>query len=1109
MKKKIFAAAMLALLLALALMLSCCTGNVQPTETTVGTQSTGGAGGTEDTHGTSGSTDASGSSTAAATIPSINIIAPSGGSAEDPTAGTTVPGGSTPQAPTAGTAAPTQPSGGTTVTPTQPSGGTATTPSTPTTPTTPSDHEKVYVTVTFSIGEGRDDLYQTLELGTVLQQPVLEQVGGKYFAGWYTNSALAGAAFDFSQPVTADMTLYAKWLKRDSNISYAAAGYEGASFEWKDGMPSSAKVGYRLSGTTAYTYVDAPLIRAKDVSTARVDIVGLQGGKSYDFIIQTSGGASLTVEKMQVMSYDRSGYAHFNYTEGVGAYKDNGTLKSGALVIYLTEDNKNNILSSAYVNGKQVDISAYMGGGKYTGIGEMLNNRRYSGSDRFEVGIAKLCQVYGSVTIRVIGKVTATQNSDGTSSITGLTDYSSTGNGGSVGDNGRMARMVNAKNLTIEGIGEDACIYGWGIHFISGNADNSVPGGGTGFEVRNLRFEKYPEDAVGMEGEQEDSTLTSPVERCWIHNNSFYPGYCANPAESDKSEGDGSCDFKRGRYYTLSYNYFVDCHKTNLIGSGDSSLQYDITFHHNYWENCGSRMPLLRNANLHFYNNYISNDITMSTGITGNKLSLSYVSSVRANSFMFAEANYYDGCKNPVQLASGGAVKAYGNMYYACYEDDLSTKVANRTDKVSNSCKYAAGGIDYSSFDTDSKLFYYNAEEKRSDCYLTDAVTARLEVMQKAGTMKREGSSADTAMNKYSPSTTVQIDGGQLTVNLSAVTAGSTVNGIYFTAKGSSSGIKGKGQVITFRLLTETEVSVTVAATGKEVNLGELVSSDGTVWAGKFTQFSGTLPAGTYFIASGSKDKEVTVTSLVFRSASTEEEKIAAVEALIDAIPTAVTLSADCKAAIEAADAAYNALTAAQQAKVTNARKLETARGAYTELVNAQKPAELKAKLNALPDTLTSADAQAFAEVMALYNSINADKRGLTAAQQTKYNSLKAQYEALKQAAVVVIFTKDDPSLATKYGFTVSGNYKSGMTFVYGGVTYNCPLKMESDTKVSFTAAGTVTITIHTDTASKNIKVDGTRYTTDANGEVTLTLEAGSHTITKGDSLNLCYIILE
>ncbi len=83
------------------------------------------------------------------------------------------------------------------------------------------------------------------------------------------------------------------------------------------------------------------------------------------------------------------------------------------------------------------------------------------------------------------------------------------------------------------------------------------------------------------------------------------------------------------------------------------------------------------------------------------------------------------------------------------------------------------------------------------------------------------------------------------------------------------------------------------------------------------------------------------------------------------------------------------------------------------------------------------------------------------------------------------------------------------MTFVYGGETYNCPLKMESATKVSFTAAGTVTITIHTDTASKNIKVDGTRYTTDANGEVTLTLEAGSHTITKGDSLNLCYIILE
>ncbi len=1099
MKKKYIAAAMLALLLVLSILLSCCT-VTDPTAGSSGSSQSSGS--SESGSGNAqGDSQASGSGGTAATTPSVNIIAPSG---------STTPTGSGSSIGSTGSTAPTTSS--------QPTSGT-TNPSLPTTP----PEDKVYVNVTFVIGEGMADRTQSIELGTLLSQPVLEQVSGKYFAGWYANKALSGQPFDFSQPVTADMTLYAKWLKRDSNITYVAGGYESAALEWKDTEPAKARVGYRVSGTSAYTYVDAPLIRAKDSATARVDVVGLLGGGTYDFIIQTGSGASLTVEKLQISSYDRSGYAHFNYSEGVGAYENSGVLKSGALVIYLTESNKNNILASAYVDGKQVDISAYMGGGQYKGIGELLNNRRYSGSDRFDVGIAKLCQVYGSVTIRVIGTVTAQQNSDGTSTITGLTDYDSTGNGGSTGDNGRMARMVNAKNLTIEGIGEDACIHGWGLHFIANDPTNQHEGAGKSFEVRNLRFEDYPEDAIGMEGIQGEKVsasgeisgststnakLLSPVERCWIHHNSFYPGYCENPAESDKAEGDGSCDFKRGRYYTLSYNYFVDCHKTNLIGSSDDSLQYDITFHHNYWENCGSRMPLLRNANLHFYNNYISNDITMTYGTTGSKLSLSYVSSVRANSYMFAEANYYDGCKNPVQVTSGGAVKAYGNMYYACYEDDQSNKVTNRTDKVSNSCQFAAEGINYSSFDTDSKLFYYDAEAQRSDCYLTDAVTARLEVMQKAGTMKREGTVVDTAMNQYTPSSALQMSGSELTVNLSNVTAGSTVSGIYFAVKGSSAGLKGKGQVIAFTLLSETEIQVTVAS-GKDVNLGELVDSTGKVWAGKFTSFTGDLPAGTYFIASGSKDKEVTVTSLSFRSAATPAQKIAAAEAAINAIPATVTLDAACKAAIDAADVAYSALTESQRTQVSNAEKLSDALAQYTALEHAQKPLELKQKLEALAEPLTRETAAQFADVKAIYDSLNADKRGLTASEQAKYTRLLEQYNALKQTAVVAIFTKDDPSLATAAGFTVSGNYKSGASFVYDGKTYNSPLKMESATSVSFTATGSVTVTVKLDAAGAAVKIDGTKHTADDNGIVEVTLAAGSHTITKGDSCNLCYIVVE
>ncbi len=753
-------------------------------------------------------------------------------------------------------------------------------PTTVQTPTTTATQAKPTMdmrhTVTFvsEYGEYSQAPAQAVVPGACVQQPVLDAVAGFVFAGWYETEDFSGPVFDFATPITESMTLYAKWeAVQDERILYSYAGNECAAVEWEEADPSACRVRYSLAGMEEYAYVEAPLVRKIGDNKARVDIPGLLGGRQYDIVVEASDGSILAVRNMTIAAYDRSGYAHFNYDAGVGAYNDDGSLKAGALVIYLTEDNKNNILDYAYVDGQKVDISEYMG--SYTGIGQLLNNRGLAREDRYDKCITKLTQTYGAVTIRILGTVKAEQNADGTSTIIGLTDYDSHGNGGSEGDNGRMARMVNAKNLTIEGIGEDACMDGWGVHFIADDETGKYPGAGESFEVRNIIFRNYPEDAVGMEGQQEDNRLKDPVERCWIHHNSFYPGYCENPAESDKAEGDGSCDFKRGRYYTLSYNYFVDCHKTNLIGSGDSTLQYDITFHHNYWENCGSRIPLLRNANIHFYNNYISCDISKDQGSTGAELSLSYVSSVRANSYMFAENNYYEGCKNVVQTSSGGAVKAYGNTYYACFGDDRSVKVAGREEAVPNHCQYAADGINYTSFDTDPTLFYYDAQNKRSDCYLTDAVTARLEVLQQAGIQKRAGAKVAVEMNQHTPQSALQMNGDRLEISLNGITAGSTVNGIYFAGKGSSAGLKGKGQVITFTLLSITNIYVTVAD-GQAANLGELVDSSGRVWAGKFTKFSGTLPAGTYFIASGRMDKEVTVTELIFtKSAASEKTSVA------------------------------------------------------------------------------------------------------------------------------------------------------------------------------------------------------------------------------------------
>ncbi len=793
------------------------------------------------------------------------------------------------------------------------------------------------VTVTYMYGSTKLGEKQ-INKGTADSVPTYS-IPGYYITGWYTNPDFTGSAYNFSTVFNADTTLYAKVQELSSSITYYYAGNESAAFEWTESTPSGARVEYKLAGESdnKYVQVESSLIRAIDSDTARVDIVGLKGDTRYDFRITDGAGKKMTVTDQYISAYDRSGYAHFNYTEGVGAYNDDGTIKDNTLVIYLTDENKNDISQSAYCNGQKVDISGYFKSGTSKSIGYFLNNRQYSNAEKEKYGIQAACFDYGAVVVRVIGTVNAEVEGDGSKSlIEGLTAYNSTANGGSEGDNGRMARMVNAKNLTIEGIGTDACIYGWGFHFVSNDNLHKYEGAGTSFEVRNITFENYPEDAIGMEGTQgtkvdENGSITagasdvnadiiSSVERCWIHHNSFLPGYSENPAESDKAEGDGSCDFKRGQYYTLSYNYFADCHKTNLIGSSDKSLQFNISIHHNWWDNCGSRIPLIRNSNAHFYNNYVSGDMSESP-----KPSLSHVTSARANCYMFAEANYYDGCKTVTEVDSGGVVKAYNNMYYACFNGDAATIVTSRDASVSNNCKFTYRKIDYSSFDTDSTLFYYNAQTKQSDCYLTDAVTAREECIKYAGVLKYDYDAVDTSMNKTTPTSTVSATKEGLTIDLSQAGTNSVINGVVFTnGKGSSAGYKGKGQLITFTLARDTEVSVTSSTTGE--NSPELVGADGKVWAAKFTNVSNlTLPAGTYFIGTGLKDKEATITSLKFVDGATDEEKIAEVEAAIDLIPQSVTLDSECVSLVNSASAMYNALSSNLQSQVTNAGKLTSA----------------------------------------------------------------------------------------------------------------------------------------------------------------------------------------
>ncbi|MGN1103893.1 MAG: Ig-like domain-containing protein, partial [Candidatus Coproplasma sp.] len=530
------------------------------------------------------------------------------------------------------------------------------------------------------------------------------------FVGWYESSALSGTAFDFSTPITENKTLYAKWVLSNITLSYSQGNFESAAIEWDETDASAAKVEYKLASASdsAYVAVDGELIRQIDGDTARVDVLGLKGNESYDFRV-TSSTNGQTVVKLDVKAYDRSGYAHFNYTKGVGAYNDDGTLKDNAIVLYVTDETKNT-------------VTLTYGGVTVTGIGNILNttgmdvgggvNAKGGTPNTNQDILKKLADNNIPLVVRFIGCVSdsglyrkATFDASSTPLINGLTVYDSINMGGSEGDNGHMARMKSAKDVTLEGIGEDATIDGWGFHFMRSTSDRDSERG-TSFEVRNLIFINTPEDAIGMEGTQgtlkADGTVENAasvtadilgsVERCWVHNNEFYGPSISNPAESDKSEGDGSCDFKRGQYFTCSYNYFEGCHKTNLVGSADSSLQFNLTYHHNYWKYCKARGPLARNANIHMYNNVFEGQTD-------------YAMNTRANAYIFSEYNLFYMCKSP-QRVDSGAIKSYNDSFSSCINYMGGIVVTDKSQTVANSCKFSYRNIDYSKFDTDAMQSY-------------------------------------------------------------------------------------------------------------------------------------------------------------------------------------------------------------------------------------------------------------------------------------------------------------------------------------------------------------------------------------------------------------------
>ncbi len=760
-----------------------------------------------------------------------------------------------------------------------------------------------------------------VESGEKVQKPNNPTKQGYTFINWYSDQ-LCTKVFDFDNTfITEDIKIYALFKKNDSSsIEDTSAGSgsivtQGAvEIKSVSGTSEAAYLTFaKYQDVTSYDYylsynneeyklLDEKSVYTRQLSSTlyRADLFGLKSGSyTIKVVPHETDTVAASVANLNVIAYDRSGYAHYNYS-GVGAYNDDGTLKDNAIVLYVTDETKNTVELS--YDGVTVK-----------GIGNILNSvgqdngsglASNGGKANTNQGILKKLGDAGiPLVVRFIGCVSDSGlykkgnfSAASTPLIDGLTIYNSADNGGTKGDNGHMARMKSAKDVTLEGVGSDATIDGFGFHFM---CESSSPTLGKSFEVRNLTFINTPEDALGMEGVQVSanagSKLSASVERCWIHNNEFYGPSILNPAESDKSEGDGSCDFKRGQYLTVSYNYFEGCHKTNLVGSADTSLQYNLTYHHNYWKLCKARGPLTRRANVHMYNNLFEGQTD-------------YAINTRADAYVFSEYNLFYACKNPYRV-DGGAIKAYNDsVASALYQKASATVVTNKTDVVSNNCQFIAEKIDYSHFDTNETQSYIPTNDYDLQTNITDA---RKVIEAFTGVVKDE---------QISPKNVAMSD-------ISYISSTDTVKEVNTAGETITPGKISK-KIYAFNITTPMTVSVSYSATDYESS-GTLINEAGEVMLiGNGTV---VLEAGRYIIQANNFQpgdskamtwitfKDLTITSLVFEPYNSEEyeqKQIEEYNGILADITSPVTYTDDNYTKLSRALSLYNAMSDSAKAQV-------------------------------------------------------------------------------------------------------------------------------------------------------------------------------------------------
>lgn len=417
--------------------------------------------------------------------------------------------------------------------------------------------------------------------------------------------------------------------------------------------------------------IDAQLVR-QYASYYRADVLGLKAGTySVKVVPVNAEGTEVTgantASNLVVKSYNREGFAHFKY-DGVGAYNNDGTLKAGAKVLYITAKTAKTV-STTVNTGKSETI---------TGLQSII--------DAYSKGKDKT-----PIAFRIIGKV----------SLSDLDHISSSAEGLQV----KGATM----NMTFEGVGDDATVYGFG--FLLREA--------VSVEFRNFAIMRCLDDAMSLD------TKNSHV---WIHNMDLFYGKKGSAA--DQAKGDGTVDIKGdSKYVTVAYNRFWDNGKASMCGMKSETGENWITYHHNWFDHSDSRMARVRTMSVHMYNNYYQHCDVYGIGATSGSsvfMESNYFDATKRPIMSSLQGTDAKG-DGTFSGEKGGLIKAYGNVFankpdnfsYIPYAENNTSfdayEVSAPSEQVPSSVKTLVGGTSYNNFDTNSSLMYAYAADKAED----------------------------------------------------------------------------------------------------------------------------------------------------------------------------------------------------------------------------------------------------------------------------------------------------------------------------------------------------------------------------------------------------------